>query len=290
MVWVILGGICVALGVFGCAQHVYYVAKNVWTMRHAFRKPVRVLPTPGVVTLNGIVSGQDGRDYPVKVTLEENGEGEWRHPYWEQTSRSVEAYPFELLLPEVGVKVIVEPGADVLLRASATTTDSEITDAEEKSNPGWRDETYKFHRYRTGVLEAGDRAIVTGVLSEKRETEVIATEYRSQERRTRIEYVLRPLPDETMLIDSETLLDEFEECLGNQGTLFAVETICITFFYVQMLRDPSLAYLYTIGWVVFSIMLFASLWILTQHDHDPWFSRPTNSPKPYRFRDLGKRE
>lgn len=290
MVWVILGGLCVGFGILTVAYRVYHVAKNVWAMQYAFSKRIRVLPSPGVVTLNGIVAAYDGRDCPVKVTLQEVGKGDKEYDLkWEQTSRRVKAYPFEILLPEIGARVMVEPGEDVLLRSVAITMKEKMT-KEPGDMPDWKSPNplYEFRRRRMGTLEAGDRAIVTGVLSEKRETELVATEYRSQKVRTRIEYVLRPLPGEPMRIDAESLLDEFEEYHGNHGKLLVVLTTFSTFFYLQMLGETPLNPLFIFGWAFPSSMFIMIVWLFSKNTHRPWFTRPTNSLEPRRITESAK--
>ena len=109
MEWEAFGGICVGLVVWGFAKHIYYVVKNVWLVKRALDKPQRLLPPPGVVTLNGIVS-TIGENCPVQVTIVEHGYWSKARLYWRQTSCKVEAHTFALLLPDLGTRIIVEPG------------------------------------------------------------------------------------------------------------------------------------------------------------------------------------
>lgn len=274
--WEIFGGICVALIVWGFARHIYYVVKNVWLVKLALNKPLRVMPLPGVVTLSGIVSSI-GENCPVQVTIVEHGKYHRGQIYWRQTSLKVEAHPFALLLPELGARVLVEPGEVVNLRASATVTDWE----KDK-------EADEDRRVRTAMLVDGDRVIVTGVLSESRQVELIANQYRSQKEKVRVEYVLKSNPNKAMAIDSETLLHEIRERFGYLGWLRGISTVLLLPVYVYAQDD---------GFFDNSLLLFASMLFVyvfarlgfTEKDRLPWFDRHTSFKKPYRNIESPKR-
>lgn len=279
MEWVVLGGICVFLVAFDFAKHVYYVAKNVWPMRRAFNKPTRTLPAVGVVTINGIVSGM-GEECPVQIKLREDGHTSRGQVYWKQTSRVVEAHPFALLVPDAGARIIVEPGDDVKLRASAHVTAWEYNEKIGKRN-----------RFRIGALEDGDRAIVTGVLTEKREIEKQASEYRSQKGKVRIEYVLRPIPGEPLRIDSETMFDEINERLGYIGWVRALGTIILHYYYVKALMAYYDVRAHGDEFAARSAKVYAAVVIVYavirlfmqggKRDRLPWFDRHKSSRNPY---------
>jgi hypothetical protein len=268
--WEIFGGICVALVVFGFVKHVYYVIKNVWPVKRVLDKPQRILPVPGPVTLNGIVSSI-GDKIPVQVTIVEHGirGGTKGQRAWRQMSYHVEAHPFALLLPELGLRIGVEPGDRIRLRAAGTATDWEF-----------HKEVNETRRVRTSMLEDGDRAILTGMLEEKRKVELIATEYRSQKENVRIEYVLKPVPDKGITIDSETLLHEIHVLLGPLGWVRAIGTAVLVPAYVYALSE---------GFSMGSNILFAVLLVIVvfvrlgymDFDRLPWFDRPNNPKKPY---------
>jgi hypothetical protein len=272
MPWEILGGIVVALVIIDFARHFYYVLTNVWAMRRAFGKPVRALPPSGVVLLNGLVSPLEDHECPIKVVLHEDGRAHRGQIYWEQTSHTVEAHPFELLLPEIGIKVLVETGTNVSLRSSSVVTDFE-----------WNNEIEKLRSVRIAGIEEGERVIVRGVLTETREVEVVPTEYRSQKGKTNIKYVLRPLADEPLRIDAESMLGEIEELLGNRGYLLALGAIIIPYCYVRGILDVTQANaMKGFGWVVLIYGVIRLFVKFSRLDRTPWFDRHKTGKQPYR--------
>jgi hypothetical protein len=237
-------------------------------VRRQLDKPQSVLPPPGIVSLNGLVSMIDD-ELPVEVTIEERGESIRGQIYWTQFSQTVEAHAFALLLPDAGARVIVEPGEDVHLRASSSATEWEYS-AEAK----------KLCRFRTATLEDGARAIVTGVLEEKREIEATMSEYRSQKGKIRIEYVLRPIPNEGIRIDSETLLDEIQKLLRFLGWLRGIGAVAVVPAYVYAVNETfstTSAFLFGVLVVAYSFVRIG----FTNIDRRPWFDRPKNPKKPY---------
>ncbi len=286
MVLQTLGGIVVALVIFDWAKHYYYVAKHVWPMQRAFREPTRTMPAPGVVTLNGIVSVIDEHEQPIKVTLHEYGRGLWQSMDWDQTSRSVKVHPFGLLIPHAKVTVLVEPDDDVVLRSSAYTTAAKSVESSEIPTD-WANDHYdkKVRRQRIGVLEGGDVALVTGVLQEKHEPQIVTTGYRSNRGEAKIEYVLRPLPNEPMRIDSVTLLDEYKERLGHWGMLLTVGIFVVPFGYIQRLWEKPVPTNSLVPLVIALLYIVLRLAIMAGRiDRRPWFERPI-PPQPYSFTD-----
>jgi hypothetical protein len=267
--WMAFGGVCVVLVVFGFVKHAYYIIKNVWAMRYAFAKPTRVLPSLGPVTINGLVSSIDDQ-CPVRITIREDDKEGKGTIFWEQASRIVEAHPFALLLPEAGARIIVEPEAEIHMRAAARLTD-------------WEDDpdTKQSFRYRIGTLKDGDRAILTGVLEEKREVEAQASEYRSMKGKVRYEYVLRPIPGKGLYIDSETMFDEIRTLLRWPGWVRSVGTVILVPLYIHA-RYPSLSINRGLVFLVLLLVYaFARISFLS-FDRRPWFDRPNNPKKPYR--------
>lgn len=279
-VWAIFGEICVVLVTFGFVKHVYYIVKNVWPVKRKLHEPQRVLPVPGEATIQGIVSSI-GEKTPVQVTIVEHtigGASKGQH-VWEQTSFKVEAHPFALLLPELGARILVKPGETVRLRASAITTDWE----QDKEVP-------QFRRVRTATLEDGDRAIITGILEEKREIELVANQYRSQKENVRIEYVLKPIPNAGIQIDSETFLHEIQRLLGRLGWARGIGTVLLVASYAYAL-DEAFS---TRSNIIVGVLL-AAIFLTNGHymniDRRPWFDRPANPKKPYRgSEDMARRE
>ena len=278
--WEIFGGICVALMVLAFVRHVYYIVKNVWPIKRQLREPQRVLPAPGVATIHGIVSSI-GERTPVQVTIVEctiGGSSKGQH-LWQQTLYKVEGRPFALLLPEVGARILVEPGENVRLRASAITTDWE-----------YDKEVKQLRRVRTATLEDGDRAIITGILEEKQEVELIANQYRSQKENVRIEYVMKPGSNGELKVDSETFLREIKRLLGPLGWARGIGTALLVTSYVYALREAFS----TSSNILFGVFLFAVILTSAHYrniDRRPWFDRPTNPKKPYRFsEDMSRRE
>jgi hypothetical protein len=278
--WEVFGGICVAIMVSIFVRHVYYIVKHVWPAKLQLRKPQRVLPVPGVATIHGIVSGI-GEKCPVQVTIVEYtiagaSKGQF---LWEQTSYKVEAHPFVLLLPELGARILVEPTANVRLRAFGHATDWELDE-----------EVKQFSRVRTATLEDGDRAIITGMLEEKREVELVANQYRSQKENVRIEYVLKPGPNVELRVDSETFLDEIQRLLGPLGWARGIGTASLVTSYVYALQvgfSPSSKVIF--GALVVAVVITGGYY--RNIDRRPWFDRPINPPRPYRFsEDMERRE
>jgi len=270
MEWVVLGGICVALVVFGFVKHVYYVAKNVWAIRRAFDKPTPALPPLGLVTITGIVSSM-GDKRPVQVKLREAGTYSRGQYYWEQKSRVVQACPFALLIPEAGARIIVEPDKDVYLRSLGHVTK-------------WKSfgKNNGIKRFRIGALEDGDRAIITGVLSEKRTVESQSSEYRSQKGKVKIEYVLRPIPGDPLKIDSETMLEEISERFGYIGWARALGTVVLVPYYCRALWDSFADRSANTFWgLVVGYGFLRLIMRLNKRDRVPWFDRTNNPKKPH---------
>jgi len=266
--WTVFGGICAALVVFSFVKHVFYVVKNVWLVKRSLDEPQRVLPPPGVVTLNGIISSI-GEETPVQVTLVEHGRSGKGRFYWRQTSYRVDAHRFALLLPELGARIVVEPGENVRLRASATATDW-----------AYDKEAGEGRRVRTAILEDGDRVLINGLLEEKREVELIVNEYRSQKEKIRVEYLLKPIPDAGIRIDSETLLHELQMLLGPLGWVRALGTVLVVPAYVYALQEAFS----TRSNILFVVILVVYSFIRTSYtdiDRRPWFDRPIDPRKPY---------
>lgn len=269
LAWAIFGEICVVLVAFGFVKHIYYVAKNVWPVKRKLRNPQRVLPAPGVVTLNGIVS-RIGENCPVLVTIVENGESARGQIYWRQTSYKVEAHSFALLLPELGVRIVVDPGDNVRLRAAGTATDWE-----------YNEEADELRRVRTAMLEDGDHAIVSGVLSESRQIELVANQYRSQKENVRIEYVMRPGFNGELRVDSETMLLEIMVLLRPLAWVRGIGTALLVPAYVGSLQT-----LFSTNSNILVGLILAVLFVIHRHymniDRRPWFDRPQDPKKPYR--------
>jgi hypothetical protein len=223
-----------------------------------------------VVTLNGIVSSID-HENPVIVTIVEHGMANAGTICWWQSSFEVQAHPFALLLPELGTRILIEPGEKVRLRAAAIATDWE------------RDpERTEQRRVRTAVLEDGDRAIITGMLTESREVELIANQYRSQKEKVRIEYVLKPYPEVGMRIDSETLVYEIQRLLGPLGWVRGIGTALLVPAYVGAL-DQSFS---TITCIIVGVVLAILLLAIAHYrniDRRPWFDRPHYASRSVRF-------
>lgn len=272
LIWVVLGGIHVAFVVFGFAKHVHYVVKNVRGMRRAFGQPTRVLPPPGEVTLNGIVSSLNDK-VPVTVKIRDELDPNTKIQN-DRVSRRVKTHSFALLLPEAGTRVTVEPGNDVHLRSLGHMTQWEYSKKTEKSS-----------RFHIGELRDGDRAIVTGVLEEKRVIEPQSSEYRSEKGKVRIEYVLRPIPGIPLSIDSETMLQEISNCMDRIGKIRALGAAVLPFFYgralVNSFDDWSARY--------FGGVVVAYAFVYLAHEpllpfRVPWYDRkvkkiPRTKPK-----------
>lgn len=268
MEWVVLGGTCVALVAFGFAKHVYYVVKHVWAIRHALNQPTRTLPVEGVATINGLVSSI-GDETPVTITLHEYGQAGRGQIYWQQALREVKAHPFALLAPEMGARILVEPGADVQLRAAARAT--------EWDNKSFPD---KLVRYRTATLDEGDQAMITGVLSERRDVERVASEYRTTKETIKVEYILRPIAGEPLRIDSQTMLDEIRTCFGWLGWVKGLGTLALIPAYAYAVGEAFSTKSAVAFVVLLIVYVFARLHLL-DIDRRPWFDRPNNPKKPY---------
>lgn len=264
-----IGGICVALVAFGFAKHVSYVVKHVWGMRQAFNQPTRTLPSEGLVTVNGIVSSI-GDETPITMTLHEHGNTGRGQIYWDQAKREVEVHPFALLVPEMGARIVVEPGDDVQLRAAARATE-------------WDNKVLldKLVRYRTATLNDGDRAIITGILSEQRNVERVGSEYRSTKEKVKVEYTLRPIAGQALRVDSETLLDEIRTCFSWLGWAHGLGTLALVPAYIYAVREDFSVKSSAIIILVLTIYVLSRLH-LKAVDRKPWFDRPNDPGKPYR--------
>jgi hypothetical protein len=268
MWWAVIGGIVIVAVVgYGFAKHVFYM-NRVWALRRVFDNPPKVDLVPGPLTVVGTVSATGG-EAPVQVTMREAGNASRGQIYWKQASYDVDVHPFALLVPELAARIIVEPSNDVELRAAARVTEWEY-DKERK----------ELYRTRTATIEDGVRVMVTGMLGEKREVDLIPGPYRPQ-KEIRTEYVLRSISNKRMTIDSATLFDEVRGRVGYVEWGRGIGFVALAAAYVHASQAGFSQTSVMFFGVVLGVYLVVRMFTVLSKDRLPWFDRPKDSKKPY---------